>query len=184
MAQGQLPVDATQVKAELDKPEIAMQATPEFEASKVTRKATERPREWLEIEIPFELDSDSQIGIVPEVTMQFYVGVKGASSPLLLTDSFVYSNVPHKETLYSIIYVSPPSLARIAGGMDQFSERDVAAWGVEVLFNGRVVGVASSSNSDWWSANQAPRVTGFLWPKEDTPFRMLWIDRHVELKQN
>jgi len=187
LAQAQLPIVVSQVQADLDDPVMEMQPTPEFEASKVNAKRTERSREWLEIELPFKLESDSQIGIVPEITIQYYFGVRGpGNTTFMLSDAFTYQNVPDDEMVYSIVYVSPPSLARIAGGMGEFDIRsNIGAWGVEILHNGRVVAAASSAGRDpWWNAFTGPRVPGFLMPKEKTPYQMLWIDRHVELKQN
>ncbi len=180
----QLPVVVTQVEAEVEDAEIIMQNSPDIEASDVKEKRSPRTRQWLEIEVPFELKSNSRIGIVPEITMKFYIAVRGAgSSGYVLTDSFTYANIPDDETVYSILYVSPSSLARIAGGFDQFDDGDVASWGVELLFNGERIDGASSTGRDWWSSFAGTRINGFLLPKEKTPFSVLWVDRHVELKQ-
>lgn len=185
LAQAQLPIVVTQVKANIEDAEVAMQNTPEYEAGNVKEKRSPRTREWLEIEVPFEFtESDSKIGIIPEISLRFYVAVVGAGNQgYILTDTFNYTNIPDDGANFAVVYVSPSSLARIAGGFGEFDEGDVKAWGVELLFNGAISGVASSGGRDWWNSAGGTRLPGFLMPKEKTPFNNLWVDRHVELKQ-
>ena len=178
-AQAQGP---TQVQAKVADVKVIMQKTPVFTAAGVEMKKDGKLREWLEVEIEFETRSDAKVGVIPELMVQYYLAVKGASQQIL-TDSFTYTNVIDKEPAYAVVYVSPTGLTRVNGEMGKFKAADVVAWGAEVLFNGRVVGSFSSSGGEWWTAAQAQRVSGLLVAKEDTPFRLLWIDRHLEVKR-
>jgi hypothetical protein len=172
----------TQVKADVKMPEMTMQNTPLYTASNVAAKKDSRTREWLEVEVEFETRSDSKAGLIPEVMVTYYIAVKGLTAQIL-TDSFTYTNVIDKESNHVVVYVSPPALTRINGEPGKFRINDVAAVGVEVLFNGRVVGASSSTGSEWWTSAPQPRVSGLISAKENTPFSFLWIDRHLELKR-
>ncbi|MBU6300578.1 MAG: hypothetical protein KGS60_03425 [Verrucomicrobia bacterium] len=177
MAQG-----PTQVQAKIADMKVIIQKTPVFTAAGVEMKKEGRLREWLEAEIEFETKSDSKLGVIPEVMVQYYLAVKGVT-PQILTDSYTYTNVIDKETSYAVVYVSPAGLTRVNGEMGGFKMTDVAAWGAEILFNGRVVASYSNSGGDWWTSAPQQRVTGLLLPKENTPFNLLWIDRHLEVKR-
>lgn len=179
MAQAQGP---TQVQAKIADMKVIIQKTPVFTAAGVEMKKEGRLREWLEAEIEFETKSDSKLGVIPEVMVQYYLAVKGVT-PQILTDSYTYTNVIDKETSYAVVYVSPAGLTRVNGEMGGFKMTDVAAWGAEILFNGRVVASYSNSGGDWWTSAPQQRVTGLLLPKENTPFNLLWIDRHLEVKR-
>lgn len=175
----------TQVKAEVKDVSVMMQKTPEFNAQVSDNKKDGKRREWLEMEIEFETISDSKIGVIPEILIQYYVVVKAVGErgvvPQMLTDSYKYRNVVDKEESFAIIYVSPTGLTQLAGEPGKFKESDVVGWGVEILHNGRVVSTASSEgNKPFWNTTGAGRVTGLLMPKEKTPFQLLWIDRHAE----
>jgi len=177
MAQG-----PTQVLAKVNDMKVIMQKTPVFTAAGVEMKKDGKLREWLELEIEFETKSDSKVGVVPEIIVQYFVAVKGVT-PQILSDSFTYTNVIDKEPAYAVVYVSPAGLTSVNGEMGKFKVSDVVAWGAEVLFNGRVVGTFSNSAPEWWTKAPQPRVAGLLMAKEDTPFRLLWIDRHLEVKR-
>lgn len=175
----------TQVQAEIEDLKVVMQKTPEFSANTSDNKKDGKKKEWLELEIEFETKSDSRIGLIPELTVTYYVLVKGAAAgangTTVLTDTFTYTNILDKEEQFAIVYVSPSKLTALTAKPDSFKESDVAMWGVEMLYNGRVVGEGSSGGKQWWNDPRAPgKTTGFLTPKEKTPFGLLWIDRHVE----
>ena len=177
-AQAQLPAPTT-VKAKLVKVTPFMEKTPEYGASTSERKKVPRLREWLEVEVEFETQSDSKVGVIPELMMTFYVAVKGATAQVL-TGSFTYANIQDNEKNFAVVYVSPHSLTRIMGEPNKFKLGDVAKVGVEILYQGRVV--AETPEAKALQASSAAKVTDVLLPKEKTPFNMLWIDRYVELK--
>ena len=172
------------VKAEIGEVEVEMQGTPEIEASGVKEKRSPKKREWLEVELQFETETDSPIGMIPELQINYYLAVDGVQ-PSVLTESIAYQNVPDREEVYAVVYVSPAGLARIAGGLDKFSKGDVKAVGAELLINGQIVAAYSSQGrSPWWRETSVPRLTGMILAKEKTPYSVLWVDRHVESKQN
>jgi len=173
----------TQVRAEIDDVTVMMQKTPEFQANVSDSKKDPKRREWLEMEVAFETRSDSEIGIIPELMISYYIAVKGVQ-PRVLTGSFTYTNVVDEEENFAIIYVSPQGLTRIAGEPYDFREADVASWGVEILYQGRVIAEESESGGAWWNQTSAARMPGLILPKEKTPFSLLWIDRHVQLKED
>jgi hypothetical protein len=180
VAFAQAQTGPTQVAVQISDMKVIMQKTPVFNALGVEAKKDGKLREWLEIELEFETRSDSKVGVVPELLVQYYLAVKGAT-PQIITDSFTYTNVVDKEPAFAVVYVSPTGLTRLNGEMGKFKATDVVAWGAEVLFNGRVVGQFSSGGKDWWTSAPQPRVPGLLMAKEDTPYRLLWIDRHLEV---
>ena len=170
----------TKVEAEINDIKVEMQKTPEYQAQTSSSKKDGKKREWLEIEVEFETKSNSSIEIVPEVLIKFYIAVKGASGPQILTDQFRLANIVDDEETFSAVYVSPAMLAQISGEIDKFKSSDVVAQGVEILFNGVRVAVDSSSGGPFWEGGQYPLVTGKISPREKTPFGLLWIDRYPQ----
>lgn len=177
-AQSSFPAP-TMVKAKIGKVVSILQKTPEFQASTSEGKKDPKRREWLEVEVEFETSSDSKVGIIPELMMTFYVAVKGMT-PQVLTGTFTYVNIVDGENNYAVVYVSPQGLTRIMGEPNKFRLGDVVKAGVEILYQGRVV--AETPEAKALAAANAPKVTDALMAKEKTPFGLLWIDRHVELK--
>lgn len=178
--QGQQIPAPTRVTAQIMEVKPIMQKTPEFQAVTSESKKDPKRREWLELEMEFKTESDSRVGILPELTISYYLAVKG-STPQVLTGTFTYANVVDKEPNFAVVYVSPNGLTRIAGEPNKFRVGDVVKVGVEILYQGRVV--AESDKSKWWTTVNAPKTDGLLLPKEKTPFGMLWLDRHVELRE-
>jgi len=166
----------------IDKPTVEMALTPEYEYSGAGKKKVPKSREWLEIEFPFKTNARSATGYVDTLTFQYYLMVQtAAGTAQMLSDSFVYNNIPDDEEVYSIIYISPTVLARLAGGKDKFAANNLVGWGVEVLHNGRVIAEAAQPSGRWWQERQG--TPGLILKKSQTPFSMLWIDRHVSEAQ-
>lgn len=177
-AWAQIPAP-TRVSADVEEPVVIMQKTPEFQAVTSESKKDPKRREWLELEVKFQTVSDSKVGIIPEITITYYLLMKGVERQVI-TGSFNYANIVDKEDNYAVVYVSPQGLTRIAGEPNKFRVGDVQAAAVEIVYQGRVVAETSAAKS--FNATALPRSGEFLLPKEKTPFGMLWIDRHVELK--
>ncbi|MEO0445628.1 MAG: Amuc_1102 family pilus-like protein [Verrucomicrobiota bacterium] len=187
--QAQVPAP-TKVAVDVKEVEAIMQKTPEFQFSVSDSKKDGKRKEWFELEIEFETKSDSKIKQIPELQVAYYLAIASPAGNQIYTGQFNYTNIIDDEENFSVVYISPAGLTRIAGEPRKFRLGDVKAWGVEFLYQGRVVGGDVSSGniqSPWWAAgaaSQYPRVAGLLLPKEKTPFRLCWIDRHVELKSN
>ncbi|MFT5469726.1 MAG: hypothetical protein ACI8UO_004848 [Verrucomicrobiales bacterium] len=172
---------ATQAAVEIKNVKAQMMKTPEYQGTTSDSKKDPKRREWFEIEIEIETKSDSKIGMIDNLVFKYYLAVKGAEKVnYILTENITYENIPDDEQIYTVVYVSPWSLARMAGGLDEFTERDVVAIGCEVLFNGERKGLYSSTNTEFWnSGGSFVRKQGMILPKEKSPFQFLWIDRHL-----
>lgn len=178
-ARAQFPAP-TVVKADIQDVKVVMQRTPEFAGSTSENKKDPKKREWLELEVEFKTVSDSAVGLIPELMISYYVLVDGVTRQVL-NGSFTYTNIVDKEDNFAVVYVSPNGLTRLAGEPNKFRLGDVKAWAVEILYKGRVV-AESPDMKKFNAAASIPRATDLLLPKEKTPFELLWIDRHVELK--
>lgn len=156
------------------------QKTPNFQAGGVDTKKIPNPREWLEIEVEFEVDGASpRDGVLPELLFRYYVGMKDErGNNIALTGDANYINVIAGEEYYSAMYVPPSTLGRITGEFRRFNVNSVLAVGVEIYYNGVLVGKESSAG-DFWT--KMPTQAGVL-SREKTPFSLLWIDRYPEVK--
>ncbi|MEM7013701.1 MAG: Amuc_1102 family pilus-like protein, partial [Verrucomicrobiota bacterium] len=152
-------------------------------------KKEPKRREWLEVELAFEIEVDREapIRLADNVLFKYYIAIQGAGDVrYLLTQNVTYENVPEKEEMYAAVYVSPWSLARFMGKIDDFKESDILGVGVEVLFNGEKKGMESSAGGEFWNnaSINFQRPQGMIMVKEKTPFAYMWIDRHAQAKQN
>jgi hypothetical protein len=88
------------------------------------------------------------------------------------------------EETYSAVYVSPDTLGEITGEYSNFQSSDVAAVGVEIFYNGVLVGGYSSLSGTkakfWEATGTGPGILS----KHETPFALLWIDRYADVDKN
>lgn len=161
---------------------VEAQNTPDFQASNVKAKRVSNVRQWLEIETEFSIESvNPRDAVVPELMFKYYVGFKDEQGqPVVLTGSVTYANMLPKEDYYSAVYVSPSTMGKITGDYRRVNPSDAIGIGVEVFYQGVVVGSHSSTRSPFWQ--QIPgQVPGVL-SKEKTPFALLWLDRYPDVK--
>lgn len=165
---------------DVDEPDIEAQPTPQFQAGGVKNKNVPNPKEWLELEVKFKVKGDKD-KVVPELLFRYYVGFRDqAGAPRILTGDVKHINVVPGEDYYSAAYVSPSTLGEITGDFKKFQPSSVIAQGLEVYYNGVIIGGASSmsgSKAKFWSAGT---VAGIL-TKNETPFALLWIDRYAQV---
>jgi hypothetical protein len=164
--------------------EVETQKTPQFEASGLKSKNIPNPRDWLEVEVEFEIDGPSD-EVVPEILFRYYIGFKDQSgSPRVLTGDVKYTNVLIGDASFSAVYIPPSTLGEITGDFRRFQKSSVEAVGVEIIYNGVIVGgesTLSGSRAKFWEATGTqPGVQ----PKHKTPFALLWIDRYPEVEQD
>lgn len=169
-------VDVKNIEAETQK-------TPIFQADAVKDKNVPNPRDWLEVEVEFEIDGPSD-AVVPELLFRYYIGFTDQNgSPRVLTGDVKHTNMIVGEEYYSAIYVAPSTLGEITGDFRRFQESAIQAMGVEVIYNGVIVGGDSSLSGSrakfWQSTGTQPGVL----PKHKTPFALLWIDRYAEVEE-
>lgn len=174
----QVQVDS--VKVESVKYET--QPTPQFEAGNVKSKDIPNPRDWLEVEVEFEVEASQREAIIPELLFRYYVAVQAEDgSTKVLTGDVTHANMVSGEKYFSSVYVSPMTLGKLTGDYRKFQPAAIKAVAVEVLFNGVSKGGKSEGGpaGRWWE--QTANEAGVL-PKDKTPFSLLWTDRYADTK--
>ncbi len=178
--QAQQPLQLKMGDVKVGKPAYEAQKTPNFQAGDVKSKNVPNPRDWLEIEIEFEVDGPRN-AVVKDLLFRYYVGFRDTTgAPRVLTGDIKHINIVAKEKSFSVAYVAPSTLGEITGDFRRFQPSSVEAVGVEVYYNGVIVGGTSSSGGKFWeSVSAQPGVLG----KTETPFALLWIDRYAEVEK-
>ena len=156
------------------------QKTPNFQAGDVKSKDVPNPRDWLEIEVEFEVDGPKG-AVAKELMFRYYVGFRDTTGAArILTGDVKHINIICGEKTFSSAYVAPSVLGEITGDFRRFQPNSVEAVGVEVIYNGVLVGRSSSLGGRvFWDAGGTPGVLG----KAETPFALLWIDRYAEVEK-
>lgn len=171
----QLKVGDVNVKS----PEYDAQKTPSFQAGDVKMKNIPNPRDWLEIEVEFEVKGPRN-AVVKDLLFRYYVGFRDTQgNPRVLTGDVKHINIVCGEKTFSSAYVAPAVLGEITGDFRRFQPSSVEAVGVEVYYNGVIVGGTTTKGKFWESITSGPGVLG----KADTPFALLWIDRYAEVER-
>ena len=185
-------------KVTIKKHVAIVQKSPDFLVKNVKDKKWS-PRDWLEIEIPFVAEYMSAKGkrekVVPELTFEYYIylDAKSKENARVLTATLNHVNIPAREKVASVVYVSPDAILRLTGEK-RADDRQVRYVGVVVKFGGKDLMVWSSDGKKWdksskrakpkfwWDSDKAPAVdASALLSKEKTPFAILWPDYHVRV---
>jgi len=156
------------------------QKTPNFQAGDVKAKDVPNPRDWLEIEVEFEVDGPRD-AVVKDLLFRYYVAFTDQSGMIrTLTGDMKHINIVAGEKTFSCAYVAPSVLGEITGDFRRFQPSSVKGVGVEVYYNGVIVGGTSTGGGKFWETTGTnPGVLG----KGDTPFALLWIDRYAEVEK-
>lgn len=155
------------------------QKTPNFQAGDVKSKDIPNPRDWLEMEVEFEVNGPRD-AVVKDLLFRYYVGFRDKSgTPRVLTGDVKHINIVTGEKSFSAAYVAPATLGEITGDFRKFQPNSVEAVGVEVYYNGVIVGGTSTKGKFWEAISPSPGVLG----KAETPFALLWIDRYAEVEK-
>ncbi|MDB2496252.1 hypothetical protein N9X25_03815 [Verrucomicrobiales bacterium] len=171
---------------DVKKVEVEVQKTPQFQAGGVNNKNIPNPRDWLEVEVEFEVDARApDNAVVGELLFRYYIGFKDQrGTGRTITGDVKHKNVMIGEETYSAVYVSPDTLGEITGEYSNFQSSDVAAVGVEIFYNGVLVGGYSSLSGTkakfWEATGTGPGILS----KHETPFALLWIDRYADVDKN
>jgi hypothetical protein len=72
----------------------------------------------------------------------------------------------------------------VTGEYRNFQASDVAGYGVEIFYNGVLVGLKSSLSGASQKFWEKTGTTEGVLPKHETPFELLWIDRYADVKKN
>ena len=173
-------------KVEGSKPAFDDLPSPEFSGGK--QKAF-KPKDWLEIEASFtvQMKPEPLSKTAERILVKWYVAVqhpdkKGAF--LLLTKDVTHVNVPLNEEIFSSVYLSPASIARLTGS-DRGGKAAVELVGYEVLVNGEKVAQETNKNEAGWWNTASEKIsrsdTVPLLNKMETPFANHWWDRYAEI---
>jgi len=158
------------------------QQTPDFQASGPKSKNIPIPREWLELEIEFEVDADRD-SVINKLMFRYYIGIRDQQgNPVVLTGDTQHINVIASEKSYSAVYVSPNTLGTLTGDFRRFQPSAILGVGVEVFYNGVMVGKKSDTNNYFWESPSVSQRPGVL-PKHETPFALLWLDRYADVEK-
>jgi len=133
-----------------------------------------KAQQWLEVEVSFE----SNIDWTDELTVKYFILLAGQC----LTGEVTHIDIPKGRDLYSVMYVSPKTIARILNGK-QLTSLDIQDVGVQLVSKGQVLVTKSykaQGDQQWWQ-NQ-PQVTGKVLNKNQTPFAPLIWDRYEQIK--
>jgi len=152
--------------------------TPDFSVSGFSKRSP-RSSDWLEIEVSFDVDIQSNF-VEGDLVLKYYVYAKDADK--ILVGEVTHVNVAKGREKLSVMYVSPNSLARLLDGKS-FNISQMNPVGVQILFNGQLLTESSTRGApdgQWWTTR--PNVDGILVNKSQTPFAPLVWERYEELK--
>ena len=167
----------------LSKVALEVQKTPDFQAGNVKGKNIPNPRDWLEIEYEFEVAGDPK-NVIKELLFRNYVAFTSPTGTKIVTGDVKHVNVVPGEKYFTVSYIAPSTIGEVTGEYRNFQPSGVAGAGVEVFYNGVIVGLESTlsgSKQRFWEAlSPQPGVLSKL----DTPFALLWIDRYAEFDRS
>lgn len=180
-AQAQLKVG----DVKLSKVALEVQKTPDFQAGNVKGKNIPNPRDWLEIEYEFEVAGDPK-NVIKELMFRNYVALNSSTgtAKVVVSGDVKHVNVVPGEKYFTVAYIAPSTIGEVTGEYRNFQPSGVVGAGVEVFYNGVIVGgesTLSGSKAKFWEAlSPQPGILSKL----DTPFALLWIDRYAEFDRS
>ncbi len=148
--------------------------TPEFAYTGDQRRA--QLGQWLEVEVEFAARPE----MTPELTFRYHILFAGT----LLAGEVTHVNVPDGNSLFSVMYVSPRTLARFLQGK-ALSANAIENIAVQIVRPGVSAPIAegvlkAQPRGPWWTT--LPQVPGFVLNKSETPFAPLYWDRYEAIK--
>ena len=171
-------------KAKVLKPTVSAVKSPDFEVGSGIKEPKGERKDWLQIDVAFQLDSSSREDFVEAIEVRFFVLPKTAQPKFKKLYTAVVNHVDllKNETLRSSVFLSPNSLARIYGKGKKPNPRDLAV-AVEI-HAGQIIGgeVTEGETSKWWQKSDVPTDSSMLRPKSKTPFAYLWFDSYAETR--
>tara|TARA_R110000850_G_scaffold242043_3_gene366687 strand:- start:627 stop:1235 length:609 start_codon:yes stop_codon:yes gene_type:complete len=186
VANAQQPIRLEPGDVKIRSTTVEVQKTPNFNAADVKSKSVPSPREWLELEVEFEVNGPSD-EVVSDLLFRYYIAIADQNgSTRVLTGDVKHVNVFMGDKSYSAVYVSPSRLGEITGDFRRFQKSSIKAVGVEVIYNGVMVGLDSTmsgSSQQFWKAGTVSPEPGVL-GKAETPFALLWLDRYADSEKN
>ncbi|HEX4085628.1 MAG TPA: Amuc_1102 family pilus-like protein [Chthoniobacteraceae bacterium] len=148
--------------------------SPEYQVTFGPQHPQGKAGSWLEVEVNFQ----SAVPWTDELTVKYYIMLAGQC----LTGEVTHIDIPRGQDLYSVMYVSPRTIARILNG-HQLTSNDIQDVGVQLVLKGQVVDTKSfkaAGQLQWWQNVQ--QVTGKVLNKNQTPFAPMIWDRYEQIK--
>ena len=150
--------------------------TPEYTFNGDPRRFTQG--QWLEVETEFSARPE----VTPELTLRYYILFAGT----LLTGEVTHVNIPAGQSLFSVMYVAPRTLARFLGGRP-LTANAIENIAVQIVRPGVAQPLAEfvlkpgpRGAAPWWTTLQ--QTPGFVRNKDETPFAPLYWDRYEAIK--
>jgi hypothetical protein len=172
---------------------IDVQRTPDIAAKNVKEKRW-TPKDWIEVEVPFTASAPraaKDFKVFETLNFKYYILFENPDPKKrkTLTADITHTNVPVNENVASVAYISPSTILALTGN-NRAQPNSITFWGVEVKYNGNVVGFLSSrgksptdAGAKWWESDKAPaQAPGLMLSKSQTPFAPLWGDYHCDVQ--
>jgi len=178
--------EAPTVKVKTDDVKSTAIQTPNISAPNIPAKPF-RPRNWLELDTTFETTKAIKPGESPyvdQLEFKYYIALNKTDKSgkyMMLTATVIYTNIPLKDKVHALAFVSPASLERALEKKD-FTNGDIKAVGVDINFGGQTVGGKSTSGKFWDKLDSFNVIDGAILPKSKTPYAPLWGDYDVDAK--
>jgi len=178
--------DAPTIKVKADDVKATPLQTPNINASNIPAKPF-RPKNWMEIDTTFEVGKVVKPGESPyvdQLEFKYYIALNKMDKSgkyMLLTATVIYTNIPIKDKVHALAFVSPATLARALEKPD-FTNGDIKAVGVDIMVGGQTVGGKSTSGKFWEKLESFNVLDGAILPKNKTPYAPLWGDYDVDVK--
>lgn len=126
--------------------------------------------EWLEVEVEFETTPE----MIPELTFRYVVLIEGK----LVEGKVTHVNIASGRDHFSVMYIEPRALSRLAGGKFVGVNTAEAVW-VDVIRGGKTVATHPMPKKP---LPKLSRITGVMRNKDQTPFAPLYYDRYEAIK--
>jgi hypothetical protein len=187
VALGQSPEE---VKAKVKDVKTQATQTPDFQLTNVGNVKRWKQKEWLEVDIEFEIDlaqsAGGRDGTLDIIQVNLYLALNAKNDDgkrYVAKATQAFQNVPASEDTHVLFFMSPATLKRIFEKDNFLPTSDIQGWGVELVVGGEVLaGDSSLGNQKWWeSADNFAMMDGVLVTKNNTPFAPLWGDYDLEV---
>jgi hypothetical protein len=148
-------------------------STPQFSYTGAQQYQANLNDRWLEVEVQFTATPE----FTDELTFKYFILLNGK----LLTGEVTHVNIAAGRENRSVMYVSPPALARFMG-KNVVTPNAVQNIAVQILQKGAVKDELSFARGPGqWYARMAP-VSGLVLNQNETPFAPIYWDRYEQIK--
>jgi len=174
------------VKVKTDDVKATALQTPNISAPNIPAKPF-RPRNWMEIDTTFETSKVVKPGESPyvdQLEFKYYIAlnkVDKSGKYMMLTATVIYTNIPVRDKVHALAFVSPATLSRALEKAD-FTNGDIKGVGVDINYGGQTVGGKSTAGKFWDKIENFNVIDGAILPKSKTPYAPLWGDYDVDAK--